>query len=471
LVLLTTFLWFAGALFSAERPPNIVWIIGEDMSPHFSCYGETAIATPHVDRMAREGVRFDRAFATAPVCSASRSALITGMYQTTIGAHHHQSSRGTEKIHLPKDVRLVPELFKAAGYYVTNDGKSDYNFESDETVYAGKDWRQRARGQPFFAQILLRGGKFRGGRSALSTIRDAFKKEMTPEQVTLPPYYPPHPVVLQDWADYLDAARYTDLEVGRILEELKEAGEADHTFVFFMTDHGISHIRGKQFLYDEGTRVPLVVRGPGLPGGATRQDLVELIDVAATSLALAGVGVPSWMQARNLFAAQPAPRTAVFAARDRCDETVDHIRSVRTERYKYIRNYYPLRPYMQPSSYKDGKAITRAIRAWQKEGRLNETQLLMLAPTRPAEELYDLEKDPWEIHNRAGDPAFESTLVQLRGKLDRWVIDTGDQGQTPESDAVYDANMEVYVGEKEPARQAQVRRNIAQMKAWAAAGK
>ncbi|MFO0909030.1 MAG: sulfatase-like hydrolase/transferase [Isosphaeraceae bacterium] len=162
---------------SAEDPvdrPNIVWIVVDDMSAHFSCYGETLIQTPNVDRLAREGVQFTKAFTTAPVCSPCRSALITGCYQTTIGAHHHRSGRGDIKIQLPKGVVPVPALFQQAGYYTCiggplvrgkNLGKTDYNFEWDPSIYDGNDWAGRKPGQPFFMQVQLHGGKYRGQQS------------------------------------------------------------------------------------------------------------------------------------------------------------------------------------------------------------------------------------------------------------------------------------------------------------------
>ncbi len=467
----TPLLFLCALATAAAAPPNILWIIAEDMGVNFSCYGETALQTPVVDRMAREGVRFANAFATAPVCSAARSALITGMYQTTLGAHNHQSSRGSHKIFLPQNVRLVPELFKAAGYYVTNQEKADYNFEWDPSVYAGEDWSGRAPGQPFFAQVQLRGGKLRDDKADLARIRKELPRLVGPQDVRIPPYYPDHPEIRQDWADYLNAVAYTDREVGVVLERLRKDGDAANTYVFFITDHGISHARGKQFLYDEGIHVPLVLWGPGLPAGTVREDLAELIDLGPTSLALAGIPIPAVMQGRDLLAGLP-PLEVSFAARDRCDETVDRIRSVRTSQYKYIRNYYPERPYLQPSSYKDGKPFIQLIRRLDREGRLDPVQSLITAPRRPPEELYDLRNDPWEIHNLAGDAGSRPVLEQLRTRLDRWIVDTRDQGEIPESEAAYDSEMEVYLADKpSEERRAQIRRNIAQMKAWQAAGR
>ncbi len=366
------------------------------MSANFGCYGERLIETPVVDRLAREGTRFAKAFVTAPVCSPCRSALITGCYQTTIGAHHHRSGRGVEKIHLPADVTPLPVLFQQAGYYtcisgplgekkVTGD-KTDYNFEWDRKMYDGADWSGRQAGQPFFMQVQLHGGKYRGNGA---TRGDAWEQRVRRElgeptrsaDVTLPIYYPRDPVLLEDWARYLDTVRYTDKEVGDVLGRLVEEGILDQTVVCFMTDHGISHARGKQFLYDEGLHVPLLLRGPGVAAGKVREDLVEHIDLAATSLALAGIAIPTWMQAQNLLADDYRPRAEVFAARDRCDETVDHLRSVRTERYKYIRNYLAGRPHLQPNRYKDGKQIVARLRELHAAGELDALQEeLLFAP-------------------------------------------------------------------------------------------
>ena len=475
--------------------PNILWIIVEDMSAHFSCYGETTIKTPSVDALAREGVRFTNAVITCPVCSPSRSAMITGMYQTTIGAHQHRSGRGTLKIHLPEKIQLVPKLFQDAGYLTlnlrfeefmrsdtaveknprVNIAKTDYNFQWDKGVYDRVHWTQREQGQPFFVQVQLHGGKYRGnGHNPKwsARVKKTLGSNTSPEQVTLPPYYPRDPVILQDWADYLDTVRYTDWEVGRIVTRLADAGDLEQTVLIFITDHGISHARGKQFLYDEGMRIPFIVRGPGIPRGEVRGDPIEHIDMAALSLGLARIKVPDWMQARDVFAHDYQPRGAVFSARDRCDETVERMRAVRTPLFKYIRNFYPRRPHLQPNRYKDGKAVLRRLREMHQAGQLDPIQELLFAPTRPAEELYDLRADPFEIKNLADDPAHRATLKTLRARLDRWIKETKDQG--PESEAMYDSDMAVYQrgkGKKRGKKGDVLANNIRLMKKWAREGK
>ena len=243
-----------------------------------------------------------------------------------------------------------------------------------------------------------------------------------------------------------------------------------------MTDHGISHARGKQFMYDEGLHVPLVIAGPGIKAGSVREDVVEHIDIAALSLAAAGIAIPEHMQARDILAKDYTPRTAVFAARDRCDETVDHMRSIRTTQFKYIRNFLPKRPYLQPCAYKDAKVILKTIRAEHQAGKLNEIQKLVVRDVRPPEELYDVNADPHEIRNLANDPKFKDKLVELRGRLDTWMEETNDLGRQAETAEMFDSDMAVYLNgmkarRRDPAHTKAIEDNIALMKRWAAEGK
>ncbi len=481
--------------------PNILWFVVDDMSANFSCYGESLIQTPNVDKLAAEGTRFSRAYVTAPVCSTCRSAFITGMYQTSIGAHHHRSGRGELKIQLPENITPIPVLFQQAGYYtcigsgLTNKdargvtiaaasgkakarrtalnrlGKTDYNFEWDAAMYDSDDWSGRADNQPFFMQVQMPGGKLRGGTTdAAANLRkrviDELGSAVAPEDVSLPPYYPRDTVLLDDWAAYLDSVRMTDKHVGEVIERLRNEGLLENTLVIFMTDHGISHARGKQFLYDEGTHIPFVVRGPGIPQGIERIDMIEHIDMAAISLAAAGIPLPASMQAKDVFAADYHPRDAVFAARDRCDETVDYLRSVRTDEFLYIRNFLPQRPHLQPNAYKDHKSILETLRAGHVAGTLPElTEQLLFRPTRDHEELYLYKQDRWQVANLAADPKYLEQLVAHRQRLDRWIAETNDKG--PESVEMYDSDMAEYLKKPNP----EVEKNIALMKQWVSQGK
>ncbi|NND98517.1 MAG: sulfatase [Pirellulaceae bacterium] len=478
----------ASVVAAVERP-NIVWIIPDDMSANFSCYGETAVQTPNVDLLAARGIKFTNAYVTAPVCSTCRSAFITGMYQSSIGAHHHRSGRGTEKIQLPAGVQLVPQLFQDAGYHTSITGwpmngrlgKTDYNFQWDESIYDSNDWSDREPGQPFFAQIQTQGGKLRGKDATgwekiQSAAEKRFGNRTSVDAVKLPPYYPDHRDIVRDWASYLDSVRMTDAMVGDVLARLKEEGVLDNTVVLFMTDHGISHARGKQFLYDEGLHVPLVIAGPNIASATVREDVVEHIDIAALSLAAAGIPIPESMHARDILADDYTPREAVFAARDRCDETVDHIRSVRTKSFKYIRNFLPNRPYLQPCAYKDAKAILIALREAHSKGQLDEIQLALMADVRPAEELYDVHQDPHEIQNLAANPEFAGELQRMRDRLETWMVETDDKGRTPESAKMFNSDMKVYVDtlkarKTDPAHVKKIEDNIALMKKWASEGK
>ena len=411
---------------------NIVWIVIEDASPHIGCYGETLIKTPNIDNMAREGIRCSNAFVTSPVCSSSRSAMITGMYQNTLGVHNHRSQTSSGKgggnaayydsYKVPKSVKLIPELFRDAGYFVTNRSKTDYNFIPRSKLYHGNDWKKAAANQPIFAQFQLSGGKNRKAKS-----------HADPDKVVLPPYYPDDPVLRQDWAKYLDSWVRTDEQVGQILKALEKAGRLDSSAVFLWTDHGVSHLRGKQFLYEEGIRVPMIIRLPKKElAGTVRDDLIEHIDVAACSLKLAGIKIPEHIQGHDFLSSDYKPRKFVFAARDRCDETVDILRCVRDSRYKYIRNFMSHLPHTQPSQYKDGKKIIQVIRGLYSEGKLNEQQSLPFSHRRPPEELYDLQSDPHEMVNLAMDSKHRERLVSMRKVLHQRMMATRDMGLIPE---------------------------------------
>ena len=411
---------------------NIVWIVIEDASPHIGCYGETLIKTPNIDNMAREGIRCSNAFVTSPVCSSSRSAMITGMYQNTLGVHNHRSQTSSGKgggnaayydsYKVPKSVKLIPELFQDAGYFVTNRSKTDYNFIPRSKLYHGNDWKKAAADQPIFAQFQLSGGKNRKAKS-----------HADPDKVVLPPYYPDHLVLRQDWAKYLDSWVKTDEEVGQILKALEKAGRLDSSAVFLWTDHGVSHLRGKQFLYEEGIRVPMIIRLQKKElAGTVRDDLIEHIDVAACSLKLAGIKIPEHIQGHDFLSSDYKPRKFVFAARDRCDETVDILRCVRDSRYKYIRNFMSHLPHTQPSQYKDGKKIIQVIRGLYSEGKLNEQQSLPFSHRRPPEELYDLQSDPHEMVNLAMDSKYRERLVAMRKVLQQRMMATRDMGLIPE---------------------------------------
>lgn len=434
--------------------PNILWLIAEDFGPHLGCYGTTQVWTPNLDRLAAEGMRFTRAFTTAPVCSASRSALMTGMYQTTIGAHHHRSHL-TDGYTLPAGVRVLTDWLRDAGYFTANvvklpapadfpgAGKTDWNFTYAGRPFDSDQWSDLKSRQPFYAQVNFQEThrsykEIKVGRASFPAPRRA-----DPAKVDLPPYYPDHPVARADWANYLDAATELDRKIGQILAQLERDGLADNTVVIFFGDNGAAHVRSKQWCYESGLSVPLLIRWPkglaapaGFQAGTVSDRLIEAIDLTATSLVLAGATPPPAMQGRAFLGGRAAPpREYAFGARDRCDETVDRIRTVRDARYRYIRNFMPERPLLQYNGYKETTyPMIALIRRLHTEGKLDAIQEVLMAPRKPVEELYDLETDPHEIRNLADSPAPEHQAARRRlaAVLEKWIEDTADQGRTPE---------------------------------------
>ncbi len=420
--------------------PNILWITIEDASPDLGCYGDDYARTPNLDRFATQGVRYTRAFSIAGVCAPSRSGIITGMFPTTIGTHHMRS-KGVP----PPYVKCFTEYLRAAGYYCTNNVKTDYNFDAPVTAWDENSpkahWRNRPAGRPFFAvfnfttthesQIRVDDETFAARTKALAP-----DDRHDPAQAELPPYYPDTPVVRRDWARYHDLLTAVDLQVAGMLKQLEDDGLADETVVFFFSDHGRGLPRAKRWVYDSGIHVPLIIRWPGkLKPGTVNESLVSLIDFGPTVLSIAGVDVPDHVQGRPFLGTQAAePREYVFAARDRMDETYDIIRCARDKRYKYIRNFKPGRPYAQYIDYMEQMPTMREMRRLNKAGRLVGAQKLFFLPEKPPEELYDTQADPHEVHNLAADPDQQERLAEMRGLLGEWMQQTNDLGLIPEEE-------------------------------------
>jgi len=419
------------------KRPNILWLISEDTSPDLGCYGNTLVKTPHLDKMAAEGAMFTNAFVTGPVCSASRSGFMTGMYQTAIGAHNHRSHR-RDGYTLPEPVEVITKYFRDAGYYTCNcagltykkAGKTDWNFKPKTEPFDGTDWSQRKPDQPFFAQMNF-------GLTHRKFKRDK-KNPIDPATVELPPYYPDHPLARRDWADYLESLQILDTQIGTALAWLEKEGLAENTLVMYFGDHGRPHVRGKQWLYEGGIRIPMILRWPGhINPGQVTDDLISTVDFAPTFLTFAGIDPPKHLQGQAYPGRAGEQRKYIFAARDRCDETVDRIRCVRSKRYKYIRNYYPDRPYTQFNAYKKQQyPVLTLMQILHKQGKLTPDQERFMAPARPAEELYDLEKDPHELNNLAEEPKLKRVLKEHRKQLDKWIEETNDHGRQPESPEV-----------------------------------
>ena len=429
-----------------------MWVSCEDTSPDLGCYGDSYARTPNLDRLSTQGVRYQRAFSTYGVCAPSRSSIITGMYPTAIGTCHMRS-QGVP----PPFVKCFPEYLRAAGYYCTNNEKTDYNFPAPLTAWDDSSrqahWRNRPQGSPFFSVFNL----MVTHESQIRAPEDQRKRNLArvrpedlhdPAKAVLPHYYPDTPVVRRDWANMHDNITAMDEQAGRLLKDLEDDGLADNTVVFFWGDHGRGLPRCKRWPYESGTRVPLLVRWPGrLRPGTVEERLVSLMDLGPTVLSIAGIDPPEHMHGRAFLGdfASP-PRKYIFTFRDRMDETPDTIRAVRDVRYRYIRNYQPCKPYSLFIDYMDQmptmKEMRRVYGDWRKSlenppgakplPRPPQGLINFMAPEKPAEELYDCDADPHEVRNLAGEPAYRVQLEELRAIHEDFKKDFPDLGLLPE---------------------------------------
>ncbi|WP_115891431.1 sulfatase-like hydrolase/transferase [Haloferax sp. Atlit-48N] len=446
---------------ASAHQPNILWISLEDTSPRFGCYGDDVAQTPNIDSIAADGRVYTEACATAGVCAPSRASVITGCHQTAIGTHHMRTkhmNEDTPKLPTPYSsvpphyVTAFPEFLRAAGYYCTNNSKTDYQFDNlgesqhdfdapvsiwDEN-HKDAHWRNRPDDdQPFFAVFnpirTHESGMWEEGLVGVNG-----EPETDPDAVDVPPYLPDTNGVRKAIARQYDNIARSDEEVGRLLRELREDGLADDTIVFIWSDHGEGLPRAKRSLYDSGINVPLVVRWPGeIEGGERSQRLVSLLDLGPTVLSLAGVDIPTWMQGRPFLGpGADEPRESLLAARDRIDESYDMVRAIRTDQYKYIRNYDPTNPPLVWVPFRArGEAMQDLLRL-HAEGELDGPAAELLSCDRPVEELYDVAADPHEIDNLADDPAHSETLAELRAVMDDRLDAPGDRGHLDETQMV-----------------------------------
>lgn len=444
-------------LFSANdlpaKPPNILWITVEDMSPRLGCYGDDTVPTPNVDRLASEGVRFTRAFGTYGVCAPNRHTIITGMYPNTTGAMAMRTWKRTGALSEitdpellaiptyeatpPPEVKCFTEYLRAAGYYCTNNSKTDYQFAPPITAWDESSqkahWRNRPdKDTPFFAVF----------NHTVSHESGTFEKRspivVDPADVALPPYYPDTPLVRRDLARHYDNIAAMDSQVGKLLEDLKADRLADETIVFYYSDHGDGLPRMKRWVYDSGIHVPMIVRFPdGAKAGTTNGDLISFVDLAPTVLSLAGLKIPDYMQGRAFLGPKKGePRDYIYASRDRMDPAPETIRAVRDKRFKYVRNYRPDLPYIGYIPYRDRAAIMQEILRLTKAGKLGPDQWQLTSLHKPLEELYDTESDPHEIYNLAADPQHFDKLAELRDAHEKWTARVNDLGHMPESELI-----------------------------------
>jgi len=445
-----------------EIRPNILWIVGENMDLDLGCYGQEHVRTPHLDSLAQIGMRFTHVFATSPVCAPSRSAFMTGMYQTSTDTHNMRSHR-EDDYRLPPGVRPITHRLHEAGYFTANitriddqivgTGKLDLNFVNEGPIYQSENWEELKDHQPFFAQINTPEVEYDiYDRKSAEKPRvkwvgeDEHPQVAVPDQVVPPPYYPDHVITRQEWARYLNSVSGMDRRVGVILEKLREDGLSENTIVIFFADNGRLEARGIHWLWDTGIRVPMVIHWPkrfsppeGYLPGSVNSDLISLLDLTASTLSFAGLEKPALMQSRIFLGEKKdTERHYVFSARDRIDETVIRMRSVRDKRYHYIRNFTPGAGFASLNRYKEKCFLVKPLmRDLYAVGKLTGAAEDLMKPF-PEELLYDTEADPHEIHNLAGSEILEhrQALIRLRAALNTWIVETGDLGGRFEDRAI-----------------------------------
>jgi arylsulfatase A-like enzyme len=430
-----------------DTRPNILWISTEDFSPHLGCYGDKVAQTPALDKLAAQGLRFTNVFTTAAICAPCRAGIITGMYQTSIGCMHMRTTSYRRSVENPLEFTAVPphyvkaftEYLRVAGYYCTNNNKTDYQFAKDPVPASIWDECSRTahyknrpdKNQPFFA-VFNHVGTHESQNWNISKVKT------DPNSVKIPPYYPDTEIIRRNLAKMYDNTASLDSVVAQLLAELEKEGLAENTIVFFWGDHGDGLPRSKRWLYDSGLNIPLIIRWPGkLKPGSVNSQLINSIDFGPTVLSMAGVKVPAHMQGKPFLGNQAAdPRTYVFGARDRVDEAYDMIRSVRSKDYLYVRNFYPNEPFTIWVPYLNKMPIMQEMMRLDAEGKLNAIQKSWIAQTRPAEELYDVKADPFQLNNLSEDPKFKAILAEMRLQQENWAVTTGDMGRMNEPEMI-----------------------------------
>lgn len=446
---------FTLALFGSTtlfaKQPSILWITAEDMSPTLGCYGDAYADSPHIDALAKKSALYTHAFATAPVCSPVRSCLITGCYPPSLGTHQMRSA-----FPIADEITGFPSYLRKAGYYTTNNVKTDYNTANYQKIIEASwdessptaHWRNRPdKQQPFFAVFnLMTSHQSRTMQWPYEKFQAEVQSRLTsaeihdPARAPLPPYYPDTPIVRKTVARYYDCVTAMDKEVGEILKQLKDDGLEDDTIVFFYSDHGSGMPRHKRALLDSGMRVPLLIHAPKkyadlIPAkmGTKTDALISFIDFSPSVLNLAGIERPLYMKGLSLLGENVSqPRTLVWGHRDRVDEVIDCARSVRTQRYLYIRNYMPHLGYNQRTAWPDGGEIRHEFYRLTDREKLTPAQWQFVSPTRPVEELYDCKTDPHNLENLAESAEHQKLLKRLRTFTHLQDASYGDQGLCPE---------------------------------------
>ncbi len=434
-----------------KQLPNIVWLVAEDQSPEFfPIYGDSTVKLPIIESLAKDAMVFNNAYTPAPVCAPARSAIITGLYPTTLGTHNMRTYNSYKKENepsigipsyspiVPEGVKMFPEYLRKIGYYTSNNSKEDYNFKKTDGVWddssSNAHWKNRAADQPFFAV-------FNYGISHESQIWEQGSNDIFVDQklVQIPPYFPDTYEIRKDIAvNYSNLIRL-DKEIGKIIKELKQEGLYEKSIIFFYSDHGGPFPRHKRSLYETGIKVPLIIKFPySKYGGTENNNFISFIDYAPSILSLVGIKPPDVMQGEAQFGEFKVNEKApyIFAASDRFDEKVDRLRAVRYNNFKYIRNFNPKISNAIPVSYREQMPMMRELNKLWKENLLNRDHSLWFKTPKPKEELYDLNKDPYELRNLADEIRLKDTLFFLREVLDKWIIHTNDLGEYSEKELV-----------------------------------
>ncbi len=414
------------------QKPNIIWLMAEDISLDLECYGMKGVKTPALNKMAGEGVMFTNAFCTNSICSPSRSAMMTGVHQLRINAQHHRSNRD---VILPEPYKPFTFWLREAGYtcilghhgVMKKGRKIDVNFRYDQAgPWNGKDKfgifdkldTFEVSDQPFFAQIQLL-ATHRG--DWWDKVREESAHPVNPDSVELPPYFADDPVIRLDWAKYLDQMEYIDNEMDMIFEELENKGMADNTVVIFIGDNGRCNNLGKGYLHDPGLHIPLIIKWPGkLKGGQVRSDIVSTTDITATILDIAGAKMPEYLTGKS-FLKDDFKRNEVYASRDLWDEILEKSRCVTNGKWEYIKNDKPEIPYDAYQAYLEFyRPALHVMRALNAENKLNKEQAFFFQDSKPVEELYNLENDPFELINLAENPSYGIILDSMRMKMQEY---------------------------------------------------
>ena len=448
LILLITVVLISCDNRTANLQPNILWITCEDLSPILGCYGDRVANTPNIDLFAQNAVRFTNAYASAPICTPARSSLITGVYASSMGTHH---LRGV----VPKSdkIKCFTEFLRERGYYCTNNVKEDYNFITPEEAWDESSdsahWRNRKPGQPFFSVfnfMVTHQSQTRYGIEKLNEINSTLdeKDRITPDDVEIPPYYPDTPIVRNNIASLYTQVHIMDKKFQEILNQLEEDGLRENTIIFFYSDHGTGLPRGKGYLHDTGIKVPLIIEFPEkykhyspAKAGAFSDELVNFIDFPPTVLSLTGIDPPKYMQG-NPFLGQYRKNSNdyVISIRDRRDEVLMFSRSIRTDKYHYIRNFLPHSPRMQRNFYSEITPIRQELRRLDNLGLLQSNEDWLMEDSVPVDELYDTETDPHELNNLAQEAEHLEIMELLKRNLFSWMVETKDLGLVPEYEMI-----------------------------------